>query len=332
MNKKLQEEFKGKNVLVTGGVGFIGSNLALRLVEMGAHVSLIDTLHPEYGGSLFNIEPIKNQVNLIVADMGDEQIIAPVIPKQDYIFNLAGQVSHTDSMADPQHDLAVNAASHLAMVEMCRKTNPLVKIIYGGTRQVYGVPQHLPVDEKHPVAPIDYNGVSKMAGEWYHLIAHRTYGLRAASLRMTNVYGPRMRVCDARKTFIGAWFRLLIEGGELKIFGTGQQLRDLNYIDDVIDALLMVAASPASEGQVYNLAGDEHTSLLELARLMVELNGGGRYRLIPFPPERKRIDIGDYYGDYTKIKRQIGWQPVIPLREGLRRTFDYYRKHREHYW
>ncbi|HAE60440.1 MAG TPA: NAD-dependent epimerase [Anaerolineae bacterium] len=332
MTENFRADFQGKNILVTGGMGFIGSNLAARLLELGSNITLVDTLHPKYGGSPFNVEPIKKQVEIIIADMGDEKHIAPIIPRQDYIFNLAGQVSHTDSMSDPQHDLAINAASHLAIVEMCRKLNPQVKIIYGGTRQVYGIPQYLPVDEKHPVAPIDYNGVSKMAGEWYHLIAHRIYGLRAASLRMTNVYGPRMRVRDARKTFIGAWFRLLIEGRELQVFGNGRQLRDLNYIDDVVTALLLVAAHPSSDGKIYNLGGDEHTSLLDLARLMVEINGSGSYRLTPFPAARKRIDIGDYYGDYTKIHRETGWSPQTKLREGIRRTLDYYIEHRKHYW
>ncbi|MDX9991219.1 MAG: NAD-dependent epimerase/dehydratase family protein [Anaerolineales bacterium] len=332
MTDDLKAKFYGKNTLITGGMGFIGSNLAQQLLALGANITLIDTLHPKHGGNPFNIEAIKNHVNSIIADMGDERRISPLIPRQDYIFNLAGQVSHTASMSDPQHDLALNAASHLALVEMCQKLNPHVKIIYGGTRQVYGVPQYLPVDENHPVAPIDYNGVSKMAGEWYHLIAHRNYGLRAASLRMTNVYGPRMRVRDALKTFIGAWFRLLIEGRELKIYGSGQQLRDLNYVDDVVSALLLVAAHPASDGKIYNLGSDEHASLLDLARLMIEVNQGGSYRLTPFPAARKRIDIGDYYGDYTKINREVGWSPKIKLREGIRRTLEYYREHRKHYW
>lgn len=332
MTEDLRAEFQGKNILVTGGMGFIGSNLSLRLLELGANITVVDTLNTKYGGNPFNLEAVKKQIQIIVADMSDEKRISPLIPKQDYIFNLAGQVSHLDSMTDPQHDLEINAASHLAIVEMCRKLNPQVKVIYGGTRQIYGIPQYLPVDEKHPVAPIDYNGVSKMAGEWYHMIAHRTYGLRAASLRMTNVYGPRMRVRDARKTFIGAWFRILVEGRELKIFGSGKQLRDLNYVDDVINALLLIAVSPTSDGKVYNLGGDERTNLLDLARLMVEINGSGSYCLTPFPPARKRIDIGDYYGDYTKIKQEVGWIPQIKLREGIQRTLDYYNEHKKHYW
>lgn len=328
----LQSEFKGKNILITGGVGFIGSNLAIYMAHSGAKITLVDTLHAQYSGTLFNIEPIKEQTTLIAADMGDRAVMERIIAEQDFVFNLAGQISHIDSMKHPQHDLAVNAFSHLSIVEICRKLNPGVKIIYAGTRQVYGIPQYLPVDEKHPVAPIDYNGISKMTGEWYHMVAHRNFGLRAVSLRMTNVYGPRMRVKDARKTFIGEWFRLMIEGKELQVFGNGQQMRDLNYIDDVILALLLIAAHPQSEGKIYNLGGDEPISLLNLAKLMIEINGKGSYHLKPFPASRKRIDIGSYYADYTKINQETGWKPTMRLAEGIQRTLAYYRQHQERYW
>lgn len=328
----VSSEFKEKNVLITGGLGFIGSNLAIRMVQAGAKITLVDPLHPRYSGILFNIEPIRDKVEIIFADMGDRTIMERIIPGQNFIFNIAGQVSHLDSMKNPQHDLAVNAFSHLAMIELCRKLNPNVKIIYAGTRQVYGIPQFLPVNEKHPVMPIDYNGISKIAGEWYHMVAHRNFGLRAVSLRMTNVYGPRMRVKDARKTFIGEWFRLLIEDKELQVFGTGQQMRDLNYIDDVIDALLGIALHPQSDGNVYNLGGNEPISLLDLAKLMITISGSGRYRIRPFPPSRKRIDIGSYYGDYTKIQQAIGWNPTISLLEGVQRTLAYYRQYKKYYW
>jgi UDP-glucose 4-epimerase len=225
----------------------------------------------------------------------------------------------------------VNAAGQVALLELCRKVNPAVRIVYAGTRQVYGRPQRLPVDETHPLAPPDFNGVSKLAAEEYHLVCHRAYGMRTSSLRMTNVYGPRMRVRDANNTFVGLWFRQLIEGREITVYGDGRQLRDLNYVDDVVEALLLCAASGQAEGQVYNL-GAEPVSLLELAQLMVAVNGGGSYRLEPFPPERRRIDIGDYYGDPARARAQLGWEPSIPLREGLARTLAYYREFGGHYW
>lgn len=328
----LEAAFAGKQVLITGGLGFIGSNLARRLVDLGAELLLVDSLIPAYGGNLFNIAGIESRVRVNIADVRDEHATNYWVQEQDYIFNLAGQVSHLDSMKDPYTDLEINCRSQLAILEACRKYNPGVKIVFSSTRQIYGRPHRLPVDENHPVAPTDVNGVNKLAGEWYHLVYYRTYGLRTASLRMTNTYGPRMRVKDARQTFIGWWLRQIVEGQELQIYGDGQQIRDFNYVDDVVEALLLTAADPAADGQIYNLGGDEPISLLELARLFVELNGSGNYRLVPFPTERKPIDIGDYYGDYTKIHTQLGWRPRVLLREGLRRTLAFYHEYQAHYW
>ncbi len=328
----LEVAFAGKRVLITGGLGFIGSNLARRLVELGAELVLVDSLIPAYGGNPFNIAGIENRVRVNIADVRDEHATDYLVQGQDYIFNLAGQVSHLDSMKDPYTDLEINCRSQLSILEACRKYNPGVKIVFSSTRQIYGRPYRLPVDESHPVEPTDVNGVDKLAGEWYHIVYHRAYGLRTASLRMTNTYGPRMRVKDARQTFIGWWVRQIVEGQELQIYGNGQQIRDFNYVDDVVTALLLAAADPAADGQIYNLGGDEPLSVLELARLLVELNGSGSYRLVPFPPERKPIDIGDYYGDYTKIHTQLGWRPGVLLREGLSRTLAFYHEHRAHYW
>jgi UDP-glucose 4-epimerase len=248
------------------------------------------------------------------------------------LFNLAAQVSHVGSVQNPLHDLEVNAVSQLSILEICRQTNPGIHIVYAGTRQIYGHPQYLPVDEKHPVEPADYNGVSKLAAEQYHTVTHRIYGLWTTSLRLTNTYGPRMRVRDAYKTFLGDWLRRAIRGEEIQIYGSGQQIRDFNFVDDVVEALLLCAANPAAAGQTFNLGGDEPVSLLALARLLIEVNGSGTYRLTSFPADRERIDIGDYYGDYTKIRTQLGWQPKIKLREGLTHTLEYYRQNGEHYW
>jgi UDP-glucose 4-epimerase len=324
--------FSGKRALVTGGLGFIGSNLARQLVELGADVSLVDCLAPDSGGNPFNINGLEERLRVTIADTRDEDQMGRLIRGQDYLFNLAGQGSHAGSMRDPYTDLEINGAAQLSILGLCRKLNPAVRIVYAGTRQVYGCPRYLPVDEDHPLEPVDYNGVSKMAGEWYHKVSHRVYGLRTTSLRMTNVYGPRMRVKDANQTFIGWWFRRALEGDEIQVFGDGKQVRDFNYIDDVVEALLLAAGAPAAEGQVYNLGGDEPVSLLDLADLVVSLNGAGRYHLTDFPPERKQIDIGDYYGDYSRIHADLGWQPKISLREGIACTLAFYRQYREHYW
>jgi len=326
------DHLKGKQVLITGGLGFIGSNLAHRLVELGAKVLIVDSLVPQYGGKLFNVAGIEDQVRINIADVRDRSSMDYLVQGQDYLFNLAGQVSHMDSMKDPFTDLEINCRSQLSILESCRYNNPDVKVIFASTRQIYGMPDYLPVDERHLVHPTDVNGINKMAGEWYHIVYNNVYGVKATSLRLTNTFGPRMRVCDARQTFMGLWFRLLIEGKELAVYGDGRQVRDFNYVDDVVEALLQVAVDEEANGQVYNLGGDEPINLLHLAQLMVEIAGKGGYQLVPWPANRKRIDIGDYYGDYRKIRSKLGWCPRVSLQEGVRRTFRFYEDHRKHYW
>jgi UDP-glucose 4-epimerase len=324
--------FKSKNVLITGGVGFIGSNLAIRLVQLGANVTLVDSLIPEYGGNLFNIEPIKEQVHVNISDVRDEHSMKYLIQKQHYLFNLAGQTSHTDSMNNPYPDLEINVRAQLFILEACRRHNPDIKVVFASTRQIYGKPEHLPVDERHQLRPVDINGINKMAGEWYHLVYNNVYGIRSSVLRLTNTYGPRMRVKDARQTFLGIWIRLLIEGRMIQVFGDGKQVRDFNYVDDVIDALLIAASSNDANGQIYNMGADDPINLKDTAELLIEINGQGSYQITPFPEDRKVIDIGDYYGDYRKIRSRLGWKPTTSLRDGLKKTLDFYHKFNMHYW
>jgi UDP-glucose 4-epimerase len=323
--------FRGKRVLITGGVGFIGSNLAAQLVAFGADVLLVDSLIPKYGGNLYNIAPIREQVRLNIADMRDEHGLRFLVQDQDVIFNLAGQVSHTDSMTDPYADLEINARSQLSLLEACRHNNPDAAIVFASTRQIYGRPQSLPVDETHPLQPVDVNGINKTAGEMYHIVYHNVYGLKTVSLRLTNTYGPRMRVKDARQTFLGWWLRQMVEGRPLQIFGDGRQIRDFNYVDDVGTALLLAACHDKADGQIYNLGAPQPINLIDLAELMIDIYGRGSYEIIPFPPDRKRIDIGDYHGDYGKIRRELGWEPHISLRDGLSRTLAYYDENLAHY-
>jgi nucleoside-diphosphate-sugar epimerase len=322
--------FSGKKILVTGGFGFIGSNLARRLVEAGAQVTLVDSLVPEYGGNLFNIVGLEDSVRLNISDVRDQHSMRYLVQGQDYLFNLAGQTSHLDSMQDPITDLEINAKAQLFILEACRKYNSGVKIIFASTRQVYGPPEYLPVDEKHPLHPVDINGVDKLAGEWYHLLYGRIYGIRTCVLRLTNTIGPRMRVKDARQTFLGIWIRLLLEGKPFEVWN-GEQLRDFTYVDDAVDAFLMAAASDSTNGQIMNLGGDKTISLRELAELLIRINGKGEYIVRQFPEDRKRIDIGDYYADFSMIRASLGWEPKVPLDEALRRTLEYYRKHLDKY-
>ncbi len=260
------DQFTGKKALVTGGIGFIGSNLAIRLVDLGAQVTIVDNCFPDYGANEFNIRGIKDKVKISIADVRDATRMGELIPGQDYVFNLAGQTSHMDSMHDPYTDLEINARPSSRILEACRKHNPGVKIVFASTRQMYGKPDYLPVDERHPLRPVDVNGINKMAGEWYHILYNNAYGIRACALRLTNTYGPRMRVKDARQTFLGIWIRRLLEGQPIDIFGDGKQVRDFNYVDDVVDAFLAAAADERANGEIFNLGSPEKVSLLELAR------------------------------------------------------------------
>jgi UDP-glucose 4-epimerase len=237
-----------------------------------------------------------------------------------------------DSMEDPYTDLEINCRSQLSLLEVCRHYNPEARVVFASTRQIYGRPEYLPVDERHPLAPVDVNGINKTAGEWYHLLYGQIYGLHVTVLRLTNTYGPRMRVRDARQTFLGYWLRLIVSGEELVIFGDGAQRRDFNYVDDALRALLLAAIRDEANGQVYNLGDEDHVSLLELAQLLVEVNGAGSYRLEPFPADREAIDIGDYYADYGKIRTALGWSPQVPLRDGLEESLAFYREHGPLYW
>ena len=285
--------YKGKKVLITGGVGFIGSNLARRLVALSARVTLVDSMIPAYGGNLFNISDIREQVTCNFSDVRDPHSLAYLVQEQDFLFNLAGQTSHLDSMTDPHVDLDINAKAQLTILEACRVGNPKIKVVFASTRQLYGRPDYLPVDEAHPIRPVDVNGINKLAGEWYHLLYNNVHGVRACALRLTNTYGPGMRVRDAKQTFLGIWIRLLIEGKSIKVFGDGKQLRDFNYVDDCVDALLLAGANDRANGKVYNLGSKEIINLADLAKLMASSTAGGTYELVPFPPERKVIDIGD---------------------------------------
>jgi dTDP-glucose 4,6-dehydratase/UDP-glucose 4-epimerase len=301
-------------------------------VGEGAKVTLIDSLIPQYGGNEHNVADIRSQVTVNVSDVRDRFAIEYLVKNQDYLFNLAGQTSHLDSMVDPQTDLDINASAQLSILEACRRVNPRVRLVFASTRQLYGRPDYLPVDEKHPVRPVDVNGINKLAGEGYHLLYCAVHGIPSTVLRLTNTYGAGMRVKDARQTFLGIWIRQLVQGEVIKVFGDGTQLRDFNHVDDCVDALLAAATHDVAIGKVYNLGSAEVVSLKDLAALLVPMVAGGRYELIPFPADRKAIDIGDYYGDFGLIQGELGWSPSVDLRAGLQRTLDYYWREGRHYW
>lgn len=320
-----------KKILITGGLGFIGSNLAIRLVKLGAEVTIVDNLMPKYGGNLWNIEPVKDKVRVNISDVRNRIPMRYLIKGQDYLLNLAGQTSHLDSMEDPYTDLDINTHAQLSILEACRRYNKDIRLVFASTRQIYGKPDYLPVDENHPLRPVDVNGINKLAGENYHLIYNKVYGIRSCVLRLTNTYGPRMRIKDARQTFLGIWIRSLIEEKPIMIYGDGKQARDYNYIDDVVEAILLSAVNDQSIGEVYNLGGRKKYTLTETARLMAKLAQNGRYEYMPFPQDRKVIDIGDYWGDYQKIEHDLGWLPKTELKAGMKKTYDYFSENIQNY-
>jgi nucleoside-diphosphate-sugar epimerase len=328
--QSLAEAFARKHVLITGGLGFIGSNLARALAASGAHVTVVDSLVPEYGGNLYNLEGAPAGITVNISDIRDRFSMRHLLQNQDVLFNLAGQTSHLDSMQDPHTDFDINARAQLTLLESCRHVNPDLDIVFASTRQVYGRPEYLPVDEQHPIRPVDVNGVSKVAGEQFHLLYHQVYDLRTRVIRMTNTYGPRMRIKDARQTFLGVWIKLCLINEPIQVWG-GTQLRDFNYVDDVLSALLRVAADPNTIGEVYNLGSSEPFALCDVAKLLVDIAGQGRFEICEFPAERKNIEIGDYYSDSKKIHTALGWEPSVKLDEGLARTVLFFRERLKHF-
>jgi UDP-glucose 4-epimerase len=325
--------YSGARVLVTGGLGFIGSHLAARLVELGAAVTIVDSLIADYGGNPYNVREIADRVTIDNSDMRDEAAIGGLVEGQDFIFNLAGQVSHIDSMEDPETDLDINCKSQLSLLEACRRRNPSVRLVFAASRQQYGRPQFLPVTEEHPQIPVDVNGINLIAGESYHLLYHDVYGIRAVSLRLTNTYGPHLLMKHGRQGFIAVFIRRALEGADLEVYGDGSQLRDFTYVSDAVDAFLAVAVDDEAHGKALNVGGTEPISLLEIASMCQRIAGeGGEVRTVPWPEERKKIDIGSIYVDHARLTEATGWEPRVGLDEGLERTFDFYREHGAHYW
>jgi UDP-glucose 4-epimerase len=327
----VEEAFEGAPVLVTGGYGFIGSNLVRRLVRLRARVTVVDALVPNTGANRFNLADVEGLIAVHVVNMADEDAMRELVGGRTLVFNLAGQVSHVHSMRDPYADLMMNCQAQLGLLEACRKHAPGAKIVFAGTRQQYGRPEYLPVDERHPLRPIDINGIHKVAAEAYHLLYGQLYGLRTTSLRLTNTYGPGQLLGSSPQAFVPCLIRLAIDGQQLPIFGDGQQMRDFTYVDDVVEALLTCAYRPESDGEVFNLGGERPYSLREFVDILLGVVGGGSYAFVPFPEDRRQIDIGSYYADSSKIKLALDWQPRVPLAEGLRRTVEYYRCHRKQY-
>ena len=331
MTAAARDFYRNRPVMITGGLGFIGSNLARQLVSAGADVLIVDALIPDHGGNAFNIDGIEDAVRVNYADVRNEQIMDVLVRDREVIFNLAGQVSHIDSMRDPYTDLEINCRAQLSMLEACRRYSPATKVVFAGTRQVYGRPEYLPVDERHLVRPVDINGVNKAAGEYYHLLYNNVFGVRACSLRLTNVYGPRQLIKHNRQGFIGWFIRLALEDREIEIYGDGSQSRDFVYVDDAAEAFMLAGASDACNGEVFNVGGEQPITHRDLVTMLIDVAGTGSTRFVEWPADKKRIDIGSFYTDSSKFKQTVGWQPRVALRDGLRETLAFYGQYLPRY-
>jgi UDP-glucose 4-epimerase len=318
--------FDGRRALVTGGLGFIGSNLVLRLVREGARVTVVDCLLPGHGGCDQNIASARDNVAVHHVDIRDSAAVRELLPDQEFVFNLAAQTSHQGSIADPQLDFEINTLAQLSLLEACRDCKNPPKVVFTSTRQVYGRPLQDPVDETHRVAPLDLNGVHKLTAEGYHQVFSAVYGLPTCVLRLTNTYGPRMRIKDSHQSFLGGWIGLALKQQPATVFGDGAQFRDFTYVDDCIDALLAAAVSPAAIGSIYNLGG-ECRSLFEVAHLLSRIAGSPPPGFVPFPADLQRIDIGSYRADFARASRDLDWQPRTSFAEGLARTVAFFAGH-----
>lgn len=322
----LPAAWSDKQILITGGAGFIGSTLATRLAHYGSKVTVIDSLVPEFGGNLFNLDDCAEKIRINFSDIREPFSLKPLLKDVDILFNLAGQTSHMDSMIDPHTDLNINCAAQLNLLEACRSVNPNIRIIFASTRQIYGRPEYLPVDEQHLIAPVDINGIHKYAAEQYYQLYHHLYGIKSCIFRLTNTIGPRMRIKDARQTFVGVWLRQLIEDVPIEVWG-GNQLRDFNDVEDVVDAFLIAALDEKCYGEIFNLGSREKISLLDLAKLMIKIHGRGDLVIREYPQDRKKIDIGDYYSSHEKFSTLTGWSPQTLLEQTMERTIGFYREH-----
>jgi UDP-glucose 4-epimerase len=325
--------YADRRAIVTGGLGFIGSHLAERLAHLGARVLVIDAEIDGLGANRFNIEGFASRVEVAPIDVRDAASLGPLLDGADVVFDLAGQVSHVDSMDDPLADLELNVRAPLTLLEAIRRRSPHARVVFTSTRQVYGRTERRPVDEHHPVRPTDVNGVNKHAAEGYHRMYHRVHGTDSVVLRLTNTYGPRQLLRHGRQGFIPFFIRAALEGRAIPLFGGGAQVRDANHVLDVVDALVLAGHPDAVVGgETFNLGGAEAFTLRHFAEQLIDIAGSGRIEEVPWPSDRAAIDIGDFAADHGAITSALGWEPEIGLRTGLEETVKFVVEHGHHYW
>ncbi len=326
--------FLGKRVLITGGLGFLGSNLAHRLVGMNAKVTLVDALFPEYGGNMFNISGIEDDVVVVKEDARNIGKMRELVKDQDVIFHFAAQVSYIDSLNDPMHDLDMHCGSTLVMLEACRYLNPDIRFIFSSSRLQFGAidPDQNPVKEDTPNRPLSLYGIHKAASEQYGIVYHKNFRMHTVSFRIANPYGPRQQMKHSKYSIVGWFLRQAMENQTIEIFGDGSQLRDYIYVDDMVEAMVRAAASDQSSGEVYNLGSGIGTRFGEMAQTVVDVVGSGKVEFVPWPANYETNETGHYITDINKMRTALGFVPEIKLQEGIERTAEYYLKYQEKYW
>lgn len=318
------EPYRGKRVLITGGLGFIGSNTAQKLVHYGARITIVDSLHPLYGGNLTNVAEIRDEVTLHVGDYRDQSLMKPLVRDTDIIFNLAGQVSYIDSSRIPFEDLDLNCRGTLQLLELCRELNPEVRVVFASSRLVLGKILSQPVREDHPTEPLSLYGVHKLAAEKYHRVYAAGYGIRTVVLRITNPYGERQQLKHGKYSLPGWFMRLVLEGKPITIFGDGSQLRDYLYATDLADAFLAVGLSDAPPGELFNCGVGRSVAFREMAETVVRVVGKGTIEYVPWPGDYERVETGDVNFDVGKLRGMTGWNPSVSLAEGIERMYRYF--------
>lgn len=326
------DNFKGKNALITGGLGFIGSNLAIRLVELGANVTVVDAMLPGYGGNLFNIKEIEDRIRINFSDIRDWHSMNYLVRGQDYIFHLAGQVDHILSLSDPFPDIDINIRGSAVVMEAVRSNAPGARVVYTGTRGQYGSIVELPASENAPMNPKGLYELSNLTAEKMMLLYNDTHKVATTALRLTNIYGPRAQMQHSRYGVVNWFVRIALDSGTIKVFGEGNIKRDFLFVDDAVEAILLSAVKDEARGEVFNVGRDTPSNFLELAKKVIEVAGMGTWQFAPFSAERAKQEPGDFYSDISKIRKSLGWEPKTDLETGLRKTIDFYREHKQRYW
>ncbi|HMQ79583.1 MAG TPA: GDP-mannose 4,6-dehydratase [Ignavibacteria bacterium] len=328
----MKNNFRSKKVLVTGGLGFVGSNLSIKLAELGADVLIVDNMLPRQGGNLFNIEPVKDKVKVNISDIRNSTSMNHLVKGMDYIYHIAGQVNHVDSVKDPLNDLSINVEGTLVLMEALRMNNPDAKVIFTGTRGEYGSSLTLPVAENHAINPIGIYAITNFAAERIVLTYHNLHNIKSLCLRITNTFGPRHQMAHDEYGVFNWFIRKAIDNEVIPIFGDGRILRDYLYIDDLTASLIKIADCGTAYGEVYNVGSGVPLSFIELAKMIIDIAGTGSVDHTEFTTERKALEPGDYYADITRIKKTIDWAPEVTLDDGIRKTIEFYKKYKKHYW